>query len=457
MANLIPLDEFANTLGISPEQVREMRERNEIQGYRDGSSWKFKETELERAKSVLAERSERSEGQEFRLSSDGKDDDSSGSMDSILIEETGVGEGESSSHIIGGDLSLGDDELTLVGSDINLGDDSSKQGRNLSEDTGSELNLAAKDEGSDILATETVVGSNLHQEDDDDELGLVTDTNEGSAKGLDGLISESDSDISLGDEARDPSGTGSEINLDLGEEESLDLGASGIGSSMGLAGDELGLDFDSSDSSDMDIDLAADDDDDLEIKSDKSSAAMELAADDDDSVELTNDSGEVEVVAGSGVNLADDDDMFADLEPASKSGVDDFMLTPVESGELEEDDSGSQVIALDNESVSSDSALFASDSGLEEDAFGGLEEDAGVVAEEEAVAVTPGRATAGAASVPEETPYTVINVLSLLATAGMILIAGLMVTDLMWNIWSFNEPYALNSTIMDQILSILGE
>lgn len=454
MANLIPLDEFANTLGISPDQVREMRERNEIHGYRDGSSWKFKETELERAKSILAERSE---GQEFRLSGEDKDDDSSGSMDSILIEDTGVGEGESSSHIIGGDLSLGDDELTLVSSDINLGDDNSKKGRNLSEDTGSELNLAAKDDGSDILATETVVGSNLREEDEDDELGLVTDTNESSGKGLAGLISESDSDISLGEEDRDPSGTGSEINLDLGEEVSLDLGASGIGSSMNLAGGELGLDFDSSDSSDMDIDLAADDDDDLDIKSDKSSAAMELAADDDDSVELTNDSGEVEVVAGSGVNLADDDDMFGDLEPASKSGVDDFMLTPVEGGELEEDDSGSQVIALDNESVSSDSALFASDSGLEADAFGGLEEEAGIVPEEDAVEVTPGRASAGAASVPEETPYTVINVLSLLATAGMIMIAGLMVTDLMWNIWSFNEPYALNSTIMDQILSILGE
>jgi hypothetical protein len=184
-------------------------------------------------------------------------------------------------------------------------------------------------------------------------------------------------------------------------------------------------------------------------------ADMELAADEDDGIELNSDSGEI--AAGSGINVGDDDDMFADLaSSSSKSGVgDDFMLTPVEGGELEEDDSGSQVIALDSESVSSDSSLFASDGGLETDAFA---EDSDLVVTEEAVEDMPTRtATAGAASVPVEPPYTVINVLSLLATAGVIMLAGLMVTDLMWNIWSFNEPYALNSTIMDGILGLLGE
>ena len=48
MSNLIPMNEAAKMLGMSVEQLTELRSNNEIFGYRDGSNWKFKISELER-------------------------------------------------------------------------------------------------------------------------------------------------------------------------------------------------------------------------------------------------------------------------------------------------------------------------------------------------------------------------------------------------------------------------
>ncbi len=53
MANYVSLDDAAKTLGVSSELV-EMRSRGEIFGYRDGTSWKFKEEELSEFAAELA-------------------------------------------------------------------------------------------------------------------------------------------------------------------------------------------------------------------------------------------------------------------------------------------------------------------------------------------------------------------------------------------------------------------
>ena len=52
MAKLIELKEAAEKMGLSPEQLTEMVDNKELFGYRDGSSWKFKPSEIER---VVAE------------------------------------------------------------------------------------------------------------------------------------------------------------------------------------------------------------------------------------------------------------------------------------------------------------------------------------------------------------------------------------------------------------------
>ena len=45
---LVELQQAAKLLGITPDQLSEMRSRSEIFGYRDGATWKFKMEELER-------------------------------------------------------------------------------------------------------------------------------------------------------------------------------------------------------------------------------------------------------------------------------------------------------------------------------------------------------------------------------------------------------------------------
>ena len=60
------------------------------------------------------------------------------------------------------------------------------------------------------------------------------------------------------------------------------------------------------------------------------------------------------------------------------------------------------------------------------------------------------------AAAPAEVPYTGLQVGLLGATALMLMACGLMVTDLMWNPWSYSEPYSISSTIMESVLGLLG-
>ena len=53
MSNFVTLEEAAKKLGVSTDQLIEMRSRGEIFGYRDGSSWKFKPEEIERVASEM--------------------------------------------------------------------------------------------------------------------------------------------------------------------------------------------------------------------------------------------------------------------------------------------------------------------------------------------------------------------------------------------------------------------
>lgn len=52
-SELIPLAEAAAQLGVSVEELLEMRTKKQIFGIRDGSSWKFKKSELKRVKEDL--------------------------------------------------------------------------------------------------------------------------------------------------------------------------------------------------------------------------------------------------------------------------------------------------------------------------------------------------------------------------------------------------------------------
>ena len=66
-------------------------------------------------------------------------------------------------------------------------------------------------------------------------------------------------------------------------------------------------------------------------------------------------------------------------------------------------------------------------------------------------------ATAGAAAVTtaEEADFSVWNIVGLAMLSMFMGLCGILALDVIRNIWSWDEPYSLNSTIMDFIVGML--
>mgnify|MGYP003340472536 CR=1 FL=1 len=123
---LVELPEAAKILGVSSDELMEMRQRGEIHGYRDGASWKFKQEEIDR---VLAERggggeassSQFDETFDHLMPTGSGDEDSGSEADSIsiLVSEEALGKPPetTSSTIIGRkkphDSSPSESDITL--------------------------------------------------------------------------------------------------------------------------------------------------------------------------------------------------------------------------------------------------------------------------------------------------------------------------------------------------------
>jgi hypothetical protein len=174
------------------------------------------------------------------------------------------------------------------------------------------------------------------------------------------------------------------------------------------------------------------------------------------------------------LELGEDDLLAADEEPASGAAAsgalgevaasesdDDFLLTPLEEAGAEESDSGSQVIALEGDVEFEDagSATLESEeagAGLLE---GDLGEDLGGAAALETVGAAPaaGRVAAAAgapaAAMVPDAAFSGWNVASLALCAVLLLFCGMFAYDLLRNMWSWDAPYAVNSSMMDMVLS----
>ena len=75
LVHIIELKEAAKMLGLTPEDLSDMRDRGEIHGYRDGGSWKFKPEEVDRvAAEIGAAAAESSDVAEADSSSGDLDD-----------------------------------------------------------------------------------------------------------------------------------------------------------------------------------------------------------------------------------------------------------------------------------------------------------------------------------------------------------------------------------------------
>ncbi|MBL9125739.1 MAG: helix-turn-helix domain-containing protein [Planctomycetaceae bacterium] len=482
---LIPLDEAARTLGITVERLNQLRERQQIYGYRDGASWKFKQQDLERLADDLRAQTvdmpieeiesssgfgladedsddlgislEDSDSVELSLSSDTTIQPAGGpslteSEDVVLVSdrEFGASEPGTSSTIIGkpGKQSPEESDIRLVGpsdrrgpgeSDVKLKVDrtASESGLRLvveqpvevAPDAPTDLRLADDELSLDALS------------DSSDEVAIAAPPGAGARKPP-GQPKHDSAELDLADSSSDdefaiagigqgaPSAADSGITLgshDLDDDDLVLSSAGGSDVTLGSAADSG-------------ISLASPSDSGLSLEE-----PLELKSSEDESLELGGDEFAI---------AADSDSDSADIAPAD----DDFLLTPIEDlGDSESEDSGSQVIALDSDSGFGDSGL------LEGDAGGMLEEDFGAADGGGALGAglggTPALAAGGVALpglAPREAPYTMWNIVSLVACAMLLSLTGMMMFDLIRNMWSWESPYGFNSWLMDTVLGLFG-
>lgn len=400
-AKLLELNEAAAKLGVTSDQLIEMRSRGEIYGYRDGGSWKFKDDEVER---VIAERA----GGGSSIGGDlddlirplSLDEDSGDDLGSILVSEQELGKsGESTSSTIIGkavESSGGDSDIRLAG-------DSTKG--NLSDvqlvTPGSDLNLA---NASDVQLAGT---SDLKLSDEG------------------GTGKQSGSDVTLGSGKLD---FATDSALDLGDDD-LVLGGSGIGSDVTLGGGDSGINLASPADSGLSLESEP-----LDLMGSNVDGAFELP-EDDDVISLSTD-------------LADQD------EATQLKADEEFLLSP--GGDLggDESDSGSQVIALEDSEAFDENA----DTMLRPNQPALVVEDVGFesIGGPAGAGVSPAMSQQYMMTAAPEAPYSIWNVLGLLCCVFVLAITGMLLTDLMRNMWAFDSERVVSTGLMDSILSAIG-
>jgi len=398
MANYVSLEEAAKILGVSTDNLVEMRSKGEIFGYRDGASWKFKQEEIDR---VLDERGdigtgddELSLGSDVALGSDlrlAADDAQSSDVALVpdprsdsgvkLVNRSSADKGKSKSSDAGtSDLMLASDSDVELGSDLKLQDDAGASGLDLAKKDialgsnvlGSDLGIAGGSKASKGLGSDLELTG-----DDEDDLVLGSDSaiGIGSESGIN-LMSPSDSGLSLEDEPLDLAGTGIS-GLDLGAE------------------------------------LAAD-----PASSSKASSASNPS--------------------GIGAGLVDQNE--------------EFQLTP--SSVEADDDSGSQVIELE------DSESFADGIGLpDEGGFGGAVQEAGMeggFGADELGAVAGASAGAAIAMRSAEVPYSGFWVGMLALVLVLMGLCGILTTDILRNLWAWDGQTDYSTGLTSRLVKAFG-
>lgn len=209
-------EKAAELLGVAPADVTRLRERRELNGYRDGADWKFKAEDVE---ALIAKRSA------------GGGDDAEPSGDIVLSELTlGQSDSDSSGTVLGMDERSGD-------SDIRLSDDEGILAPEASSGSFNGLDLALEGSGLSLNDKGPAAGAHSdHALDDDLALGASgsgSDITVGGDSGI-SLIDPADSGLSLEDPLEFAADASSDETLQLGEAdivleepETLEKGGSG--------------------------------------------------------------------------------------------------------------------------------------------------------------------------------------------------------------------------------------
>ncbi len=451
-------EEAAKMLGISVDMLNDMRDRHEIFPVRDAGKWKYKVEEIER---LVAERAAGG-GEEEPV----EEDLDGGGLDSILLSEVELGHsGPSPSSTVIGKIneSSPDSDIKLAGEDSTV--PLNEPPESLSAIGSSDVRLAPS---SDIIK-----GGGLSSKTKFDTLDTLDLELPPALSGGSGGVGSSKGGGAGSDRFK---ASGSDIlalddqSLTLGDEDASKIGG---GSSSKRRGGSA-------------LDLSGQDDDELVLGGSSSGSDLTHSAGGDSGISLVSpsDSGlalDDVSLEMDGTNpgkkslkLGGDDDLILLEEESDPNEAtqlkadDDFLLTPLDDGGEQDSDSGSQVIALDNEGDFDESAAtMLGGRGLSGGLEGGLGDFGGGFADSGqglglAPAPTmplgaPSAAAMVAAPQVEEAPFPVFWVLLQFMCLVFLTLVGMMMYDLLRNMWSWNGTYSVNSSLMDGILEMIGE
>lgn len=560
-SNYLSLEDAAKKLGVTTEQLVAARSEGKLRGFRDGASWKFAESELERYADDMASESDSSYDPYRLVGLDDLEDDSpaAGEGSGVLADELEADPaGSSASSHLGSDVNLvaSDDdgdvrvvsaagepaaggkaadpaekgaaeepesdflladapeplveldsgELTLAPEEPALSQDSEMLDLAIEPKSGSTGPIPRQDLEPEVSSGPSDSDLSFAAADDQDSgedlIGLGDDlqieppssgTSKADAGGLSSLELMDDLDL-----APEPSGRSDEHDV-LGDLDLLgaDSGGSGLitgdsghvfgGDSGHLFGGESGdvlggSSLISGGSSGRGSGLEFDDDDELLITDDEDDLVLggsDLSVSGDSGINLMSpsDSGislesEPLDLAGSSISALDlGAELGSGIGGSSGKGIgsasgshagEDFQLSPSGIALDADGDSSSQVIEVD------DSVAFAEADPLGADAFGeplegddAFAQDAGGFGDEDAMVVEDGfgdepvaAAAPGAAPAAWEVPYSVFQVIGLVCIVTVLGIGGMLMSDLVRNIWTYSEPAAPVSGLTDWLIDI---
>lgn len=492
----VNLEEAATQLGIGKDRLNELREDGKVRAYRDGTSWKFRADDVEKLVAEGIPSSDASSS-DITLSLDdepAKASPSAGEMSDIQLDlDVPLDLGDDRSDIE--DLTAEGSSTGPAASDIDLEelDEPTVPADGPAEGEVLELDGDEIDDLSDsILLSENELG-----ESTDRPPSTIIGKAEMAAD-LDLELAPSDSDAAAMSDVRLAEPSTSNVFAPGSRDAVLDTEPPSLSDNFGDL-DELEIDLEAESSrilSPEDLTKArqaaksppkgakAADFSDLELATSGSNpasvldslaglSALELEGDDNDvlgdgsDITLSSESSGINIISpsdsglaldevplamgsgspiASGLDLGPTSDAEVSLEPfevAEDEGVEPFALTPFGEEASEEEEDSSQIIPLDE--ISEDEELLGSSA--RSAAVEAMSDDFDAIP-------TGGMMPVGEPVAETAFPGWVIGAMSV--SMLMLVLCGMMVFDLLRNMWSWDQVYTLNSSLMDVLTPILG-
>ena len=437
------LEKAAEILKLTTAEVNLRREKGEIKGYRDGSSWKFEREAIDNYYRTLTQKKPTSPFSPFGSSGDEEDLLSSEDEQDL---PTMMADSASFAQFGDGILSLHDGKADHVGAVANA---------NLDDG----LELVTDENVDELVLSDAPVPPRVQKPEQPIEIFAIQGEN-----GVPTLGGDSGSGLNLGDDSGISLIGGSGSGVDLAGSDRIfdddDVVIGGSSSGLNLGGDsgislldaaaESGFSLGAAaGGSDAILELAPDDDIlaliDEEVDPD---TATVFGAEDDfqlqaeDDLFLTDDSESSSQVIAIEGDLADDLDNFDfgnDLGEATVTpeiGDDDLFST---------DDATADLGSIDFAEVASEPASPFGDMGAFGDA-GIADDPVGVfgTATPEPAAVAAPVAVAGS-NLPK---FTGLSVTALFIMVLIMAVGGSLMFELLRCIWSWTEPFTINSSIL---------